>query len=90
MLSRFSRDTYSYKKGISHQNVLDVLDHAGLQVEWWENNTGDKNLADRIETRTFTHTDNEEFCAAGECMGGIFIQALADYAATVAAATQTS
>jgi lipid A ethanolaminephosphotransferase len=83
MFSKFPRKTYSYKQGISHENVLDVLSHAGFHVEWWDNNTGHKDLADRIVERSFTHTPNDEFCAAGECMDGIFIQALKDYAASI-------
>lgn len=83
MFSKLTRDEYSYEKGISHQNVLDVFSHAGLHVEWWDNNTGDKNLADRLPLRTFTNTENEEFCAAGECMDGVFMQALKDYADTI-------
>jgi lipid A ethanolaminephosphotransferase len=83
MFSKFTRDEYSYEKGVSHQNVLDVLSHAGLHVEWWDNNTGDKNLADRLPSRTFTNTESEEFCAAGECMDGVFMQALKDYADSI-------
>lgn len=83
MFSKFTRDAYSYEKGISHQNVLDVLSQAGLHVEWWDNNTGDKGLADRLPSRTFTNTENEELCAASECMDGIFMQALKDYADTI-------
>jgi lipid A ethanolaminephosphotransferase len=63
--------------------VLDVLSRAGLHVEWWDNNTGSKGLADRIKARSFTNTENEEFCATGECMDGIFIQALKEYADTI-------
>ena len=83
MFSKFTRDDYSYQKGISHENVLDVLDHAGLHVEWWDNNTGDKGIARRATTRSLTHTENAEFCAAGECMDGIFMQALQNYASTI-------
>ena len=83
MFSNFSREAYSYQKGISHQSVLGVLDHAGLHVEWWDNNTGDKGIAARVATRSLTHSENPEFCAAGECMDGIFMQALRDYAGTI-------
>ena len=83
MFSKFNREEYSYQKGISHQSVLDVLDHAGMHVEWWDNNTGDKGIADRVTSRSLTHTDNAEFCAAGECMDGIFMQALQDYASAI-------
>ncbi|NOR30199.1 MAG: phosphoethanolamine--lipid A transferase [Sulfitobacter sp.] len=83
MFSQFDRDEYSFQKGISNQSVLDVLDHAGMHVEWWDNNTGNKGIADRVTSRSLTHTENAEFCAAGECMDGIFIEALKEYAATV-------
>ena len=83
MFSKFDRDGYSYEKGISQENVLDVISHAGLNVEWWDNNTGDKGIADRIEARSFTQTNNKEFCAAGECTDGIFMQALKEYADTI-------
>jgi len=83
MFSRFTRQEYSYEKGVSHQNVLDVLDHAGLHVEWWDNNTGDKGLARRLKSRSFTNTENAEFCASGECMDGIFMQALESFADTI-------
>ena len=83
MFSEFDRDGYSYEKGISHENVLDVISHAGLNVEWWDNNTGDKGIAGRLEARSFTQTNNKEFCAAGECTDGIFMQALKEYADTI-------
>lgn len=83
MFSMFTREDYSYEKAVSHQNVLDVLGHAGLHVAWWDNNTGDKGLANRLESRSFTNVEDAEFCAAGECMDGIFMQALKDYAETI-------
>ena len=83
MFSQFDRENYSFQNGISHQNVLDVLDHAGLHVEWWDNNTGDKAIATRITKRSLAHTDNAEFCAAGECMDGIFLEQLRDFAKTI-------
>lgn len=83
MFSKFDRNAYSYEKGLSHQNVLDVLSTAGFHVEWWDNNTGDKNIADRIPSRSLIHTENEEFCAAGECMDGIFMQYLKEFTATI-------
>ena len=83
MFSKFGRTDYSFAKGLENQNVLDVLTHAGLHVEWWDNNTGHKEIANRIPTRELTHTENTEFCAAGECTDGIFMQQLKEYAATI-------
>ena len=83
MFSKYGRDDFSYEKGVSNENLVDVLGYAGLNVEWWDNNTGDKGISDRAVSRSFTHTENDEFCAVGECMDGIFIQALKEYAQTI-------
>lgn len=83
MFSKFDRSSYSFEKGISHHSVLDVLDHAGLHVEWWDNNTGDKSIAARLPKRSFTHIEDTAFCDGGECIDGVFLQALKDYAATI-------
>ncbi|EEB84535.1 phosphoethanolamine transferase [Roseobacter sp. GAI101] len=83
MFSNFTRDDYSYEKGISNQNVLDVFDHAGLHVEWWDNNTGHKGIADRVGSRMMSAADGAAFCASGECTDGVFMHALAEYASTI-------
>lgn len=84
MFSKFNRADYSFEKGVSHQNVLDVMRHAGLAVEWWENNTGHKGVADRLTSRAFTVAPEAEFCGSGECDDGIFLHALKKYAAEIA------
>jgi len=83
MFSKFTRDDYSYEAALSHENVLDVIARAGLHVEWWDNNTGHKNIADRITARNFATLEDPAFCADGECIDGIFLQALADYADSI-------
>ena len=83
MFSKYTRDDYSYEKGISTENVLDVLAHAGLNVAWWDNNTGDKGNAKRIEMRSFTNEQDPRFCDAGECIDGVFMDALKAYADSI-------
>ena len=83
MFSKFDRADFSYEDGVANENVLDVLTTAGMNVEWWDNNTGHKGIADRIQSRSFTHETNPEFCAAGECTDGIFMQALQEYVGTI-------
>jgi len=83
MFSTYGHDSYSYEKGISTENALDVMGHAGLHVEWWDNNTGDKRVADRFEKRSFTDLKVSEFCETGECIDGIFIQPLKEYIASI-------
>ena len=79
MFSKLPRKDYSFEKGKAQQNLLDVLAHAGLKVEWWDNNTGHKGLADRIEARSFAGNEGEH-CREGECDDGAFLPALRAYA----------
>lgn len=83
MLSKFDHSSYSYDKGVSNENLVDVLAHAGFNVEWWDNNTGDKGLADRIVFRSFTHAGNPEFCPSGECTDGIYRKYLEEAIANI-------
>lgn len=82
MFSPLTRADYSYEGGLSHENLLDVLAHAGFKVEWWDNNTGDKDVAARLPSRTMTAADGAGFCQP-ECIDGVFLKALADKAATI-------
>lgn len=84
MFSPLTKDEYSYEGGLSHENLLDVLMHAGFDVEWWDNNTGDKNIADRLPVRphTMKAEDGAEFCFP-ECIDAVFLKKLQDKADTI-------
>jgi lipid A ethanolaminephosphotransferase len=82
MFSPLTRDDYSYEGGLSHENLLDVLVHAGFKVEWWDNNTGDKDVAARVPVRMMTAADGPEFCQP-ECIDGIFLRPLREKASTI-------
>ena len=83
MFSRDGRAAYSFDRGLSNENLLDVLVHAGFDVEWWDNNTGSKAVSARVPTRSFTNSENAEFCPTGECTDGIFMQHLAAFVPTI-------
>jgi lipid A ethanolaminephosphotransferase len=82
MFSPLTRDQYSYEGGLSHENLLDVLVRAGFAVEWWDNNTGDKDVAARVPSRMMTAEDGAEFCQP-ECIDGVFLKHLEEKAATI-------
>jgi lipid A ethanolaminephosphotransferase len=84
MFSPLTKDAYSYEGGLSNENLLDVLMHAGFKVEWWDNNTGDKNIGDRLPTRprTMKAEDGPEFCFP-ECIDAVFLKSLQDKADTI-------
>ena len=71
MFSKFNRAAYSFERGKSHENVLDVIQRAGYRVEWIDNNTGDKGLAARATYSSVTYANDPEFCSEGECLDGI-------------------
>ncbi|OJF89633.1 sulfatase [Rhizobium sp. 58] len=76
MFSIFTRSTYSHRKGLENETLLDVLAHAGADVAWWDNNTGSKGVADRVQYIDLVKTQDGRFCAMGECQDGIFFDRL--------------
>lgn len=59
MFSMFGKEKYNYDKGISTENVLDVLIHTNeINVLWRDNNSDSKGVALRIDYENFKSTDN--------------------------------
>ncbi|RFC66902.1 MULTISPECIES: phosphoethanolamine transferase [Mesorhizobium] len=84
MFSHFGRAQYSNIRGRGSENLMDVLTHAGLRTEWWENNTGPKNVADRIPVVEFYHKTDPAYCAQGECRDDILVDYLRDHISSFA------
>ncbi|WP_376709954.1 phosphoethanolamine transferase [Pseudochrobactrum lubricantis] len=76
MFSVYTRDEYTHEKGLETENLLDVLKHGGVHVEWWDNNTGHKSVADRVTSEALSTSDNPKYCKNGECLDGIFLDKL--------------
>lgn len=76
MFSLLDRSSYSTEKGLAQENLLDVLAHAGVAVEWWENNTGEKGVARRVSLRNFSAENDPRFCVNSECRDEVMIDAL--------------
>ena len=54
MFSVYDRDEYSYKKGISTENVLDILVKTqNIDVSWRDNNSDSKGVALRVDYEDF-------------------------------------
>ncbi len=83
MFSHLTASEYSYEGGLSYENLLDVLTHAGVHVEWWDNNTGSKDMANRILEHRMTKEDDAEACAGGECIDQVFLPKLRQVAETM-------
>lgn len=76
MFSHYGRDQFSNEKAKASENLLDIVQRAGFQVAWWENNTGHKGIAKRVPNQKLSDATNPEFCRDGECDDGIFTERL--------------
>lgn len=64
MFSHFGREAWDARAS-NHQNLLDVLQHAGLAVLWLDNQSGCKSVCDRV-----AHADTSQLAVPGLCDGG--------------------
>ncbi|MGF0537905.1 phosphoethanolamine transferase [Agrobacterium sp. ES01] len=76
MFSVYGRAEYSHAKAMGTENLMDVLSHAGIKTEWWDNNTGDKHVADRIQKTEFFNSKDPHYCSDGECLDQILVDGL--------------
>ena len=84
MFSRFARADYSYANGLANENLLDILNHAGIQLRWLDNNTGDKGIAARVGgSQVLTYSDDPKYCSTGECNDGVFLPYLQEAIDTI-------
>jgi lipid A ethanolaminephosphotransferase len=59
------------------ENLLDVLQHAGLAVLWIDNQSGGcKGVCDRVPSVNTSGLDDPRFCARGECRDEILLAGL--------------
>ncbi len=68
MFSAYPRQQFTHRKGLETDNLADVLGHANVKVEWWDNNTGSYGVANRIAYRFLPDAADSRFCSDGECL----------------------
>lgn len=79
MFSQFTRATYTHSKGLANEGLLDVLAHAGVDVAWFDNNTGSKGAAARVKYVDLAKSVDPRYCKDGECQDGIFLDKLDEW-----------
>lgn len=67
MFSLMQRERYDEKRAARQSNVLDVLQHAGVQVQWRENNSGCKGVCRRVPVVTAAELNPGRDCTTTEC-----------------------
>lgn len=74
MFSAQNREKFSYNDADYTDNLLDMLNRAGIHVSWIENNAGCQGVCARTGSRTITN----QSCHEGLCSDENLITALAD------------
>lgn len=80
MFSMFNIDDYDYKKGISTQNVIDVLKNTkDINILWRDNNSSSKGVALRVDYEDYKTSKTNTKCDEGECRDEGMIVGLDEY-----------
>jgi lipid A ethanolaminephosphotransferase len=75
MFSHLGKSDYENKKA-DYENLIDVLDRAGLAVIWLENQSGCKGICDRVYRDATQKSRDPDLCSTGECFDEIMLKNL--------------
>jgi lipid A ethanolaminephosphotransferase len=75
MFSHLGKSAYENKQ-FDYENLIDILDKAGLAVIWLENQSGCKGICDRVYRQATSKLNTPEFCGTGECFDEIMLHNL--------------
>ncbi len=78
MMSGMPRDDYDSKLARHRENLLDILQHAGYKVTWVNNNSGCKEVCNRVIKYEIPETLKQKWCKDGECYDDILVDSLKD------------
>jgi lipid A ethanolaminephosphotransferase len=76
MFSNLGRSDYKESKAAASENVLDILSHAGYRVTWYDNNTGSKGVAKRLDERDEYDSQDPRFCGKAGCFDELLVDNL--------------
>jgi lipid A ethanolaminephosphotransferase len=75
MFSHRGREAFASREH-DDENLLDVLQHAGLAVLWIDNQAGCKGVCDRVAHVSTARENDAALCRGGECYDEIMLQGL--------------
>ena len=78
MFSMYNRDDYDDEKGYSKENLLDVLNHTGVNVLWRDNNSDSKGVALRVQYEDYKSPQSNTQCDT-ECRDIGMLDGLQEY-----------
>lgn len=79
MFSGMARADYDAKLAPHRENLLDILEKENYKVIWFDNNSGCKDVCNRVERYQFSEALKQKWCKDGECLDEILVDALDDH-----------
>ncbi|MGL5006689.1 MAG: phosphoethanolamine transferase [Plesiomonas sp.] len=76
MFSNLGRSDYNEAQAKNQDNALDILQRAGVEMLWKENDGGCKGVCDRIPTVTLNVKEKNGLCNGSTCYDGAFLLGL--------------
>ena len=78
MFSGMPRKDYDARVAKNREGLLDILQRAGLSVQWRDNQSGCKGTCDRVQFVDVSNLKDPKLCADGECHDEILLQGLGE------------
>jgi lipid A ethanolaminephosphotransferase len=75
LFSHLGREAFNARQR-EHENLMDVLQHAGLAVLWLDNQAGCKGVCDRVPNANTSALKHPQLCPGGECLDEILLEGL--------------
>lgn len=76
MFSSMPRKKFDADEAKYTENLLDILQTAGYDVVWWENDDGCKSVCNRIESKNMVETKHAKFCFGSYCHDEVLLEGL--------------
>ncbi len=73
MFSLLTRKSYDAVTANRQDNLLDILQRAGIEISWIENNSDCKGVCERVPTTNVINYNLPEYCVNGECLDNIML-----------------
>lgn len=78
MFSGMGRKDYDARVAKNREGLLDILQRAGLAVQWRDNQSGCKGTCDRVQFIDVSNLKDPALCGDGECHDEILLQGLGE------------
>ncbi|WP_228729831.1 phosphoethanolamine transferase [Shewanella avicenniae] len=76
MFSRMGRQDYDGRRAKAQDSIVDVLNHAGINLAWYDNDSGCKGVCDRVTNQIIDIHMESPFCDGQFCKDQVLVDKL--------------